>query len=130
MICMMIDPQTAPRLIPRWNHGPPFRLIPHGIRLGVASPADPGHHCPPAPATRPPGSRIAESTQSMTRKRAHHGHGWTPSDLRKLRTLVARGTPRAEIARTLGRTVAAVYQRIVTEQLSPRAPASRRRRAD
>ncbi|MEI8299297.1 MAG: hypothetical protein WCH32_14890 [Pseudomonadota bacterium] len=56
----------------------------------------------------------------MTRKRAHHGHGWTPSDLRKLKLLVAREMPRAEIAKTLGRTVSAVYQRIVTEQLSPR----------
>ena len=55
----------------------------------------------------------------MTKKRAHHGHGWTPSDLKKLRSLVARETPRAEIAKALGRTVAAVYQRIVTEQLSP-----------
>jgi hypothetical protein len=66
----------------------------------------------------------------MTRKRAHHGHGWTPSDLRKLKTLVARDMPRAEIARTLGRTVSAVYQRIVTEQLSPRAASAPRRRAD
>jgi hypothetical protein len=65
----------------------------------------------------------------MTKKRAHHGHGWTPSDLRKLKSLVARETPRAEIAKTLGRTVSAVYQRIVTEQLSPRRPPSGRRRA-
>jgi hypothetical protein len=63
----------------------------------------------------------------MTRNRAHHGHGWTPSDLRKLRTLVARDTPRAEIARALGRTVSAVYQRIVTEKLSSREGAARRR---
>jgi hypothetical protein len=41
--------------------------------------------------------------------------------LRKLRTLVARGAPRAEIAGVLGRSVSAVYQRIVTERLSPRA---------
>jgi hypothetical protein len=66
----------------------------------------------------------------MTRKRAHHGHGWTPSDLRKLKTLVGRDMPRAEIARTLGRTVSAVYQRIVTEQLSPRTATAARRRAD
>ncbi len=66
----------------------------------------------------------------MTRKRAHHGHGWTPSDLRKLKSLVARETPRAQIARALGRTVSAVYQRIVTEQLSVRAAGSTRRRAD
>ncbi len=65
----------------------------------------------------------------MTKKRAHHGHGWTPSDLRKLKSLVARETPRAEIAKTLGRTVSAVYQRIVTEQLSPRQAPSGRRRA-
>ena len=56
----------------------------------------------------------------MTKKRAHHGHGWTPSDLKKLRTLVARDVPRAQIASTLGRTISAVYQRIVTEELSPR----------
>jgi hypothetical protein len=65
----------------------------------------------------------------MTKKRAHHGHGWTPSDLRKLKSLVAREMPRAEIAKTLGRTVAAVYQRIVTEQLSPRETRPGRRSA-
>jgi hypothetical protein len=37
-----------------------------------------------------------------------------------LKALVERGTPRAEIATTLGRSVSAVYQRIVTERLSPR----------
>ena len=71
-----------------------------------------------------------ETGHRMTRKRAHHGHGWTPSDLRKLKTLVGRDMPRAEIARTLGRTVSAVYQRIVTEQLSPRTATAARRRAD
>jgi hypothetical protein len=55
-----------------------------------------------------------------TKRRAHHGSGWTSSDLRKLKTLVDRGTPRAEIATVLGRSVSAVYQRIVTEKLSPR----------
>jgi hypothetical protein len=65
----------------------------------------------------------------MTKKRAHHGHGWTPSDIRKLRSLVAREMPRAEIAKTLGRTVSAVYQRIVTEQLSPRETRPGRRSA-
>lgn len=57
----------------------------------------------------------------MPPKNAHHGAGWTASDLRRLRSLVSRGTPRAQIAATLGRSVAAVYQRIVTERLSPRA---------
>jgi hypothetical protein len=62
----------------------------------------------------------------MTRKRAHHGHGWTPSDLKKLKSMVAKETPRADIAAALGRTVSSVYQRIVTEGLSPRrAPAKR-----
>ena len=56
----------------------------------------------------------------MNRKRAHHGHGWTPSDLKKLKSLVARAAPRADIAKVLGRTVSAVYQRIVSERLSPR----------
>jgi len=63
----------------------------------------------------------------MTNKRAHHGHGWTPSDLKKLKSLVARGAARADIARTLGRTVSAVYQRIVTEHMSPRRRRTRRR---
>jgi hypothetical protein len=63
----------------------------------------------------------------MTKKRAHHGHGWTPSDLKKLRTLVARGTARADISKVLGRTVSAVYQRIVTERLSPRRRRTKRR---
>jgi hypothetical protein len=63
----------------------------------------------------------------MTKKRAHHGHGWTPSDLKKLKSLVARGTARAEISRALGRTVSAVYQRIVTERLSPRRRRAKRR---
>ena len=62
----------------------------------------------------------------MTKKRAHHGHGWTPSDLKKLKSLVAKGTPRADIAQVLGRTVSAVYQRIVTEQMSPRRRVKRR----
>jgi hypothetical protein len=65
----------------------------------------------------------------MTKKRAHHGHGWTPSDLKKLKSLVARGTARAEIAQTLGRTVSAVYQRIVTERMSPRRRRATKRRA-
>jgi hypothetical protein len=56
----------------------------------------------------------------MKKKRAYHGHGWTVSDLRKLRLLVARGVPRLGIAKALGRTVSAVYQRIVTDKLSPR----------
>lgn len=63
----------------------------------------------------------------MTKKRAHHGHGWTPSDLKKLKSLVARGTARAEISKVLGRTVSAVYQRIVTEHLSPRRRRGKRR---
>ena len=63
----------------------------------------------------------------MTKKRAHHGHGWTPSDLKKLKSLVARGTARAEISKVLGRTVSAVYQRIVTEHLSPRRRRVKRR---
>jgi hypothetical protein len=63
----------------------------------------------------------------MTKKRAHHGHGWTPSDLKKLKSLVARGTARAEISKVLGRTVSAVYQRIVTEHLSPRRRRAKRR---
>jgi hypothetical protein len=63
----------------------------------------------------------------MNKKRAHHGHGWTPSDLKKLKSLVAKGTPRAEIAKVLGRTVSAVYQRIVTERLSPRRRRPKRR---
>ena len=63
----------------------------------------------------------------MTKKRAHHGHGWTPSDLKKLKSLVGRGMPRGEIAKTLGRTVSAVYQRIVTERLSPRRRRAKRR---
>jgi hypothetical protein len=63
----------------------------------------------------------------MTKKRAHHGHGWTPSDLKKLKSLVAKGTPRADIAQVLGRTVSAVYQRIVTEQMSPRRRRAKRR---
>ena len=63
----------------------------------------------------------------MNKKRAHHGHGWTPSDLKKLKSLVAKGTPRAHIAQVLGRTVSAVYQRIVTEQMSPRRRRARRR---
>jgi len=29
----MIDPSYPLRLIPRWNHTPCFRLIPHWIRL-------------------------------------------------------------------------------------------------
>ena len=63
----------------------------------------------------------------MNKKRAHHGHGWTVSDLRKLRLLVARDVPRLEIAKALGRTVSAVYQRIGTDKLSPRrAPAKGR----
>ena len=63
----------------------------------------------------------------MNKKRAHHGHGWTVSDLRKLRLLVARDVPRLEIAKALGRTVSAVYHRIVTDKLSPRrAPAKGR----
>lgn len=61
----------------------------------------------------------------MTRKRAHHGSGWTLSDVRKLKTLVERGTPRAQIATVLGRSVSAVYQRIVTERLSPRGASDR-----
>jgi len=65
----------------------------------------------------------------MTKKRAHHGHGWTPSDLKKLVSLVNKGMPRAEIAKVLGRTVSAVYQRIVTEQLSPRRRRTTKRRA-
>ena len=63
----------------------------------------------------------------MTKKRAHHGHGWTPSDLKKLKSLVARGTARAEISKVLGRTVSAVYQRIVTQHLSPRRRRGKRR---
>jgi hypothetical protein len=63
----------------------------------------------------------------MTKKRAHHGHGWTPSDLKKLKSLVGRGTARAEISKVLGRTVSAVYQRIVTERLSPRRRRAKRR---
>ena len=63
----------------------------------------------------------------MTKKRAHHGHGWTPSDLKKLKSLVAKGTARAEISKVLGRTVSAVYQRIVTEHLSPRRKRAKRR---
>jgi hypothetical protein len=63
----------------------------------------------------------------MTNKRAHHGHGWTPSDLKKLKSLVAKGTARAAIAKALGRTVSAVYQRIVTEHMSPRRRRSKRR---
>ena len=63
----------------------------------------------------------------MNKKRAHHGHGWTLSDLKKLKSLVAKSTARAEIARTLGRTVSAVYQRIVTERLSPRRRKAKRR---
>jgi hypothetical protein len=64
---------------------------------------------------------LGRASVVMTRKRAHHGSGWTSSDLRKLKALVDRGTPRAEIASVLGRSVSAVYQRIVTERLSPRA---------
>ena len=56
-----------------------------------------------------------------TKRHAYHGSGWTSSDLRKLKSLVERGTPRAEIALALGRSVSAVYQRIVTEKLSSRA---------
>lgn len=63
----------------------------------------------------------------MPKKRAHHGHGWTPSDLKKLKSLVARGTARAEISKVLGRTVSAVYQRIVTEHLSPRRRRGKRK---
>ncbi len=63
----------------------------------------------------------------MTKKRAHHGHGWTPSDLKRLRSLVAKGMPRADISKILGRTVSAVYQRIVTERLSPRRRRGKRR---
>jgi hypothetical protein len=63
----------------------------------------------------------------MNKKRAHHGHGWTPSDLKKLKSMVAKGTPRAEVAKVLGRTVSAVYQRIVTERLSPRRRKAKRR---
>jgi len=71
---------------------------------------------------RPPRKRVGTGGLSvvMTRKRAHHGSGWTLSDLRKLKAYVERGTPRAEIATALGRSVSAVYQRIVTERLSPR----------
>ncbi len=65
----------------------------------------------------------------MTKNRAHHGHGWTPSDLKKLKSLVARSMPRAEIAKVLGRTVSAVYQRIVTEELSPRRRRAPKRRS-
>ena len=65
----------------------------------------------------------------MNRKRAHHGHGWTASDLKKLKSLVARGTARGEIAKVLGRTVSAVYQRIVSERLSPRRRKASRKRA-
>jgi len=63
----------------------------------------------------------------MNKKRVHHGHGWTLSDLKKLKSLVAKATPRADIARVLGRTVSAVYQRIVTERLSPRRRKAKRR---
>jgi len=75
---------------------------------------------PPPPATSEGFGRLRERGLGMAKKRAHHGSGWTASDRRKLKVLVERGAPRAQIAHALGRSVSAVYQRIVTERLSPR----------
>lgn len=36
MLCIMIDPRYPLRLMPRWNHVPLSRLIPHWKMLGVA----------------------------------------------------------------------------------------------
>jgi integrase len=36
MLCIMIATSGSLRLIPRWNHAPRFRLIPHWKRLSLA----------------------------------------------------------------------------------------------
>ncbi len=45
---------------------------------------------------------------------------WTPAALEKLATMHARGVPGATIAARLGRTRAAIYQRVSAEGLSRR----------
>ena len=52
----------------------------------------------------------------MARKRAHHGSEWSATDDRRLLRLHGRGIPAATIAQTLGRTRAAIYQRLTSQK--------------
>ena len=52
----------------------------------------------------------------MARKRAHHGAAWSVTDGRRLVSLHGRGISGARIAQTLGRTRAAIYQRLTIEK--------------
>ena len=46
----------------------------------------------------------------MPKKPAQHREPWTKREVAQLRSLARRGTPTREIAKTLGRTMYAVYQ--------------------
>ena len=46
----------------------------------------------------------------MPKKPAQHRVPWTKREVARLRSLARRGTPTREIAKTLGRTMYAVYQ--------------------
>ncbi|MBM3295367.1 MAG: hypothetical protein FJY82_12725 [Candidatus Aminicenantes bacterium] len=54
----------------------------------------------------------------MAKKPARDNEPWTPADLRKLKTLVKGNTPTRLIARELGRTAGAVYQKASHEGIS------------
>ena len=56
----------------------------------------------------------------MVRKPNRHGSSWSATDDRKLQTLHRRGVPAADIARALGRSRPAVYQRLSTQKLRRR----------
>lgn len=57
----MIDPNPPLRLIPRWNHGTRFRLIPRWIRLGLDNLDLGGYKVGFKPGVRS-GSRFVELT--------------------------------------------------------------------
>jgi len=54
----------------------------------------------------------------MSKRPSHHNEDWTPGQIRQLRKLAKEGRSTAEIARRLGRTLAAVRAKASEKRIS------------